>query len=218
MAEASAGRKFRIACLGDSITFGHGVSESRKKDAWPFVLASLLGNDFEVKNYGVNGSCASALADFPYESSGLLVKALAFSADLYILMLGSNDTKPCNWNAYAYSEGLEDIVDTILGSMPQDEGGRERLILMLPPKAFCGADGFTAYDVDDSLIRDGVLPAIRAAAQKRGLKTIDLYSITKDHPEYFMDGVHPNVPGNRKIAEYIFPQISGLFRSWGSAF
>ena len=47
------------------------------------------------------------------------------------------------------------------------------------------------------------------AAGKLGIRVIDLYAFTKDHPEWFVDGVHPNIRGNRAIAKYIL-NSSGL--------
>jgi lysophospholipase L1-like esterase len=39
------------------------------------------------------------------------------------------------------------------------------------------------------------------------LQVIDLFSLTKDHPEYFDDGVHPNAEGNKVIAGYLAEEI-----------
>lgn len=39
--------------------------------------------------------------------------------------------------------------------------------------------------------------------EKHGLQVVDLYALTEEHPEYFMDGVHPNALGNQAIAEHI---------------
>jgi lysophospholipase L1-like esterase len=192
---------YKIACLGDSITYGHGVAQTRTRDAWPFVLQSLLGEGFEVRNFGING--ATALEDTPdsYRGSGFLAKALEYKADTYILMLGSNDTKARYWNAEAFRRDLRGIARDILGTGP------EKLFLMLPPKAFSGPDGQTAYDVNNGTIRTEVIPAVLETAEEFGLRTIDLYSLTEDHPEYYLEGVHPNVLGNRVIAECVYNRV-----------
>lgn len=46
-------------------------------------------------------------------------------------------------------------------------------------------------------------------AKTHNVPVIDLYRLTEKHPEYFEDGVHPNRPGNKVIAEYVFSQIGG---------
>ena len=36
---------------------------------------------------------------------------------------------------------------------------------------------------------------------------VDLYSATADHPEWFVDGVHPNADGNRAIAQAVYDTL-----------
>ena len=43
----------RIACIGDSITFGYAMKD--KKVSYPGFLQDMLGKDFEVKNFGNSG-------------------------------------------------------------------------------------------------------------------------------------------------------------------
>src|SRR5882672_7122818 len=45
----------RVACVGDSITYGAGV-ESRELNNYPAVLGKFLGSRFEVRNFGVSGA------------------------------------------------------------------------------------------------------------------------------------------------------------------
>ena len=44
----------RVACVGDSITFGYGIKD-RDKMSYPAQLGKRLGNKYEVRNFGVNG-------------------------------------------------------------------------------------------------------------------------------------------------------------------
>ncbi len=50
--DLSSGRIVRIAALGGSTTFGTGVTD---EDTWPYLLQSLLGNNYCVVNFGVPG-------------------------------------------------------------------------------------------------------------------------------------------------------------------
>ncbi|MBR6371242.1 MAG: xylanase, partial [Bacteroidaceae bacterium] len=45
----------RVACVGDSITYGHGIKD-RLHDAYPGVLSSMLGDKYDVRNFGVSGT------------------------------------------------------------------------------------------------------------------------------------------------------------------
>ena len=192
---------FTIACLGDSITYGHGVSDTRTRDAWPYVLQRLLGSAFKVLEYGRNGATAIEGVPDSYRAGGLLEKALSSGADVFILMLGTNDTKARYWDEEAYRKGLRDLALRLL------ETGPSRLFLMLPPKAFPLEDGTFAYGVDDALIRERVIPAIEELAADLGLPVIDLYALTEGRPELFLEGVHPNIEGNAAIAERVFRSL-----------
>ena len=48
---------------------------------------------------------------------------------------------------------------------------------------------------------------ITETAEELGIEVIDLYTLTKDHPEWFWDGVHPNAEGNRAIADEIYETV-----------
>lgn len=45
----------RVACIGDSITFGAGTKNPRT-DSYPAQLGRMLGNHFVVTNFGVSGT------------------------------------------------------------------------------------------------------------------------------------------------------------------
>lgn len=83
----------RIACIGDSITFGAGVLFGRERLAWPFLLDRLLGGQFQVMNFGISGATVQQEGDSPYREDFFLA-AQAAEAETYILMLGTNDSKP----------------------------------------------------------------------------------------------------------------------------
>ena len=44
--------KIRIACIGDSITYGAGVTgKNYKRSTWEYFLQQKLGDDYQVLNY-----------------------------------------------------------------------------------------------------------------------------------------------------------------------
>lgn len=53
----------KVACVGDSITFG---SYHLTKRNYPMVLSRLLGDGYCVNNYGYSGRTAMSNGDFPY--------------------------------------------------------------------------------------------------------------------------------------------------------
>lgn len=47
--------KIKVACVGDSITFGAGISD-RANNSYPSLLQNTLGDDYQVDNFGFNGT------------------------------------------------------------------------------------------------------------------------------------------------------------------
>ena len=58
-----------IACIGDSITYGYGVSNPAE-EAWPALLGDKLGDGWNVVNLGVSGTTLLDEGAFPYRSTG----------------------------------------------------------------------------------------------------------------------------------------------------
>ena len=191
-----------IACIGDSITFGHGVARTRKRDAWTYVLERKLGDVWQVLNYGFSGTTAQDGGDLPYRRVGFLDDALESGAEIIILMLGTNDSKPYNWNKEGYEAAMKGLAAQIRRCCPD-----ARLVLAVPPRAFPGEDGTVAFDIQNDIIRDCIRPFITDLAPKMSAGLVDLYGFTESHPEYFGDGVHPNVLGNSAIAGFLLERL-----------
>lgn len=191
-----------IVALGDSITFGAGVVKTRTSDSWEAKLEKLLGGAYQVLNYGIGGVTLQNEGDCPYWNmtdkalQGYPEAALAWQPEIVLLMLGTNDSKPYNWNLERYEAQLDQRVKEI-----KSAPGVKRLILMCPPFA-CPANGseLVAFDILNETIRDEIVPIVKHCAVENGVECIDLYALTEGHGEYFMDGVHPNSYGNRVIA------------------
>ncbi|NLX80482.1 MAG: sialate O-acetylesterase, partial [Proteiniphilum sp.] len=48
-------KPIKVACVGNSITFGYLV-ENREKNAYPYQLQTMLGSEYEVGNFGLSGA------------------------------------------------------------------------------------------------------------------------------------------------------------------
>lgn len=194
---------FKVACIGDSITYGDGVAASIETEAYPAILQGILGEAYEVRNFGLSGSTLIKEGDFAYTESEQYNQAVEYEADLYIIMLGTNDSKPHNWSADLYREELEHVIGRFkaLASKP-------KILLMVPPKYF----GIVRVDQDGSRIRNEIIlykikPILEETAEQEKLDLLDLYELTGEHPDWFDDGLHPNADGNRAIAEAIYAEM-----------
>ena len=110
---AQTDSKTRVACVGDSITYGAGVA-GRESNSYPAVLGKLLGDKYEVKNFGVSGATLLKKGDNPYWRQGAFKKATDFKPNIVVIKLGTNDTKPQNrtnhMDEFATDVGQQDIV------------------------------------------------------------------------------------------------------------
>lgn len=196
--------KRRILCIGDSITFGAGVVMTRWRDAWPAILSRRLGWQYQVLNYGISGATAQLGTDSPYRSA-FRATAAKTAPELCVFMLGTNDSKPHNWN----TENYEKAVRAWIAEMKRYPS-HPRILLAVPPKAFSVEGKPIVYAIRDEVIRDKIRPILYHLARSEGLELVDLYETTKTHPEWFADGVHPNAEGDRAIAELLFKKIKNI--------
>ena len=64
-ATVRAAEVVRVACVGDSITYGAGVA-NRGKNNYPKVLGGLLGAGYERRKFGVSGATLHKKGDLRY--------------------------------------------------------------------------------------------------------------------------------------------------------
>ena len=99
--------QIRVACVGDSITYGHGIT-GWPVNTYPYVLQKLLGKSYHVNNFGASGRSVHDDTDRPYRKEPHYEKSLAYHADIVIFMMGTNDAKVSNWHgAEAFRSGLK---------------------------------------------------------------------------------------------------------------
>lgn len=194
--------QIKIACAGDSTTYGHGISNWPKNN-YPAVLQNLLGDSYHVNNYGVSSFAVQEDADRSYRTLPHYQESLDYDADYVVFMMGSNDSKPENWKgAEAFKEDLLSLLDTY---------GDSEIILCTLPAAFFlegQTEGTTNHDIQPLIVEE-IAQITREVAAERGYTLIDIHSLTAQHPEWFSkDGVHPSNEGAAAIAQEVYAVIS----------
>ena len=197
--------KKHIACIGDSITYGNGVlfNGNYKQSTYEYFLQQLVPDEYQVLNYGLSARTLMNEGDQPYSREKFYTATHEVAADIYIIMLGTNDSKPFNWkgNEDKYKPELKAFVESY-----QKVQETPCIYLMQPPRAFGLLNDkldFVGYSIKPEPIEGPIHEAVAEVAAETGCGLIDLYTLTKDHPEWFPDGIHPNTAGNEAIAAEI---------------
>ena len=190
-----------VAMVGDSIFYGTWApnSESETIEA---CLQKILPEGSVVYNFGVSGATLQDEADQPYKEEPAFQESLASGVDEFIIMLGTNDAKRHNWDPERYAAEYRVFVKEYI-----DRSDTGHVYAAIPPIVF---EDPVSHVYNFSIMPEAVsqLPQIiTETAEELGIEVIDLYTLTKDHPEWFWDGVHPNAEGNRAIADEIYETV-----------
>lgn len=191
-------RPVRIACVGDSITYGHGIAD-RENDTYAGVLNHRLGDRYDVRNFGISGRTLMNSGDSPYMSEQIYKDALAFQPNVVTIALGTNDSKPQNW---AHQEDFKADLKELIGSF-SGLPTKPEIWVCLPPPAYSHA-----WAINDSIICNAVIPYIKEVAKEVNVRIIDLNTPFISKQNLFLDTIHPNEEGHKVIASV----ISAYFR------
>lgn len=192
-------KMIRIACIGDSITRGPGDDSG---SSYPSQLSKLLGDSYEVRNFGVGSATLMARADLPYRRRSEFENAVDFDADVILVLLGVNDT--CgpprgNWAlSRSFSADARDLLRTL--KRPGNQ-----VILGLPSPMFYQMSSLKPErrkDLEERAPRlMQVRKWLRGAARLEGVKVVDLDGTLAPDTTLVTDGVHPTATGYLRIAE-----------------
>lgn len=194
--------QIKIACVGDSITYGFGI-KNWKKNNYPAKLQKELGNAYHVNNYGVSGCCVQNDANKPYTSLKEYQQSLDYNPDIVVFMMGSNDSKPFNWKSPgAFRSDLEELLLTY-------EKENRKIYLCTPATAFYleekqGSE--TSFEIQPGVV-EIISEIVKGIANQHGYTLIDINTFTEDKGIWFEDGVHPNNEGAKEIAKIIASNI-----------
>jgi acyl-CoA thioesterase I len=182
----------KIACVGDSITYGYGLGNPAT-EAYPAVLQTLLGGEHTVQNFGVSGATLLKKGDKPYWNEGAFTSSGSFDPDVVVIMLGTNDAKPTNWSHKAeFSGDYADLIDQYrtLGAL---------VYVAAPPPVYDPG----AFDIPPDVVAHEVVPLVEQVATDANAPLIDVFQALSGKAPNFPDTVHPDAAGARLIAETV---------------
>lgn len=199
-----AAQPVRVACVGNSITYGTGIAD-REHFSYPVQLQQMLGNGYVVGNFGKPGATLLYKGHRPYVEQPEFREALRFKGDIAVIHLGINDTDPRNWPNYR-DEFVKDylsIMDSLRAANP-----KVRFILarMTPI-----ADRHPRFQSGTKQWHDEIQTAIETVARVSGAELIDFHEPLYPYPNLLPDAIHPNPEGAGILAKTVYGGITGNY-------
>lgn len=198
--------QIRVACVGDSITYGYGL-KNQPENSYPIFLAELLGENYHVCNFGNIRVTVQPDGDQPYVKTYTYRDSLEYPADILIFMMGTNDAKKINW------QGAEKFRRDYLALLD------DYVKVEKPPKVYLCApvsalfpegesNGSTTYGIQPHVVKE-IAGIVRKIAEERGYGFIDMNTITDNRYDlYSKDLIHPNYDGAKLIANTVYNHLS----------
>lgn len=204
-------QKIKVACMGNSITAGAGISN--EADKYPSQLQTLLGDGYEVKNFGQNSQTVqmrgydltegSKPGDCAYRNKVSYRQALAYKPDIVVLKLGTNDSKEINWledSPNVFRNDLNEMLDEIKAN------SNPKIYLCYPLRVKS-----SSWTINERNIHT-IIGILKDVAQERGIDIINLHTAFEEElgdkwNTVYADGVHPNTQGAAIIADRVSKAI-----------
>ncbi|MFI3261500.1 MAG: GDSL-type esterase/lipase family protein [Rikenellaceae bacterium] len=191
----------KVACIGNSITFGTGVV-NRELNSYPAQLQGYLGEVYEIANFGVSGTTVLLKGDKPYMETEQFKKSLEFNPDIIFIKLGTNDSKEHN---IKYIENFKNDYQALINSY-LELNPKVRIILVTPVRCY-----ITEGDkINDTKIREKIVPEIEKLAYDNVLEIFDSYYIFgEDYVQsLFPDKIHPSSNGTGIMAANFYRYLT----------
>ena len=201
---ATARKVVRVACVGNSITYGTGIA-NREHDAYPAQLQRMLGKDYVVGNFGKPGATLLRHGHRPYFQQTEFRDAMQFKGDIAVIHLGINDTDPRNWPNFR-DEFVGDYV-ALMDSLRQANPKVRIILSRLTPIRY----DHPRFDSGTELWRREISETIDRIAASQGVELIDFYQPLIAHPDWLSDGIHPDPRGAKALAETVYKGITGNY-------
>ena len=199
-----AQKPVKVACVGNSITYGSGIA-NREKDSYPVKLQQMLGDKYLVDNFGKPGATLLNKGHRPYMQQKEFKDALAFAGDIVVIHLGINDTDPRNWPNYRdyFIRDYRALIDSFRVVNPKCR----ILIARLTPIA----DRHPRFESGTRDWHDEIQLAIENIAKYANVQLIDFHEPLYPYPYLLPDAVHPNAEGAAILAKTVYEGITGNF-------
>ena len=215
---ASAAEPIRVACIGDSITYGFGLAD-RAAESYPAQLQRLFNECFpggyEVRNFGNSGRGIYLDSMRGSEKRGFRwmpehKAALAWNPDVVVCNLGIND---CGEYIKEFSGGRRrgQFKGDYLALLEDYRKANPKVKLYIWTKLSPLAEGHRFHRSPEPFLMQADLEEV---AKRMNAVGIDMQEPFREKIDeiFARDKVHPNAEGARIIAEKTFAEIGRPMR------
>jgi lysophospholipase L1-like esterase len=186
--------------LGDSYTIGNGVAEA---DRWPNVLVRHLNEaGISIKLIANPSVSGYRVADASEKELPVIER---LKPDFVTVLIGAND----NFRGKSkerYKDELSEFLDKLQELMPKPNN---LVLITIPDYSLSpAAQGNNTAGISESIVEYNSI--IKAEAEKRNLKTADIFPISQTmtgQEDYISDGLHPSALGYAKWEKEIYPVV-----------
>ena len=203
-------KKYRIACVGDSLTAGHNWAS----ESYPSYLKKDVTKKYDVGNYGINGISITGYGgswndpNQRYIKQDVYKNVVKYAPDIFAIMLGTNDAT--GWeNAQAnFVSEYKVLLDSFIEKFPN-----AKFIMMVSPPT---KDG-NQFGIPNTTIKEQVNPIQRQLAEEYHFSVIDLrkeFEETASYESKYLrpnnDGVHFTVAAAKYVANRVWEVAKDL--------
>lgn len=192
----------RVACVGNSITYGAGI-ENRERDAYPAQLQRMLGEGYVVGNFGKSGATLLNKGHRPYIGQKEFQRALTFAGDVVVIHLGINDTDPRDWPNYRdyFVRDYLALIDSFRVVNPK--------VRILVARMTPITNRHSRFESGTRDWHEQIQQAIERVAELAGAQLIDFHTPLYPYPFMLPDAVHPTAEGAGILAQTVCSAITG---------
>ncbi len=199
----------RVACIGDSITYGTGL-KNPALEAYPARLQTRLPPGWEVRNFGLPSATVSAAHPTPggcYRRLPQHREAMQWRPDVVICNLGINDAVFWADNAAGFEADYAALLADY-AALPNPP-----VVLIWHPLAPL----FPGHRLHNSPDLRPLQAAIRRVADEHRVHVVDMRAPLANHPEWFPDRIHPDSAGADAVAQAVFTALRGMLQELNPA-
>ncbi len=202
----------KVACVGNSITYGFGIESWPDNTSYPHHLQGMLRDGGAtadtVENFGVSSLTVRKDDPASYWKGHRFAPAIEFAADTVIIELGTNDSKAyAQWNTPAQNAAVDSAITADFEALIDtfQVKSKPHIFICLAPYV-----NNVNWNILDSVVVSRVNPAILRAGLEKGVNVIDLhsrFSALENRSWYLSDMVHPSVEGAKHLAEIVYAHL-----------